>query len=563
MTFLPIVRRELRVASRHRSTYWVRTGAALAVLAIGTWVFLMNQNSNPKDIAMYLFYVLTGSAVLYSLVSGVRLTSDCLSEEKREGTLGLLFLTDLKGYDVVLGKLAATSLNALYSLLAMVPMLAIPLLMGGISPDEWGRMALVAMNALFLSLAIGIGVSALCRSALKAMVATLVVLLLLTALMPACGAILAEVSKTRAVKPFFLLPSVGFSYYSAFALTYAAPQFWYSVLTVHGLGWLFLALASIAAPRTWQDRPPGSQAAHWRRFWQFWGLGNPAERSAFRRRLLSRNAFFWLAARVRLKPCFVWAFLGLLTCGWVWALIKFRREWLSPVTYVVTAVFLNLALRAWFALEASRQMAAERKAGTLELLLSTPLTVREILRGQLLALQRQFLGPVLAVLALESVFMGVTLSEAQGPEERAQTVAFWTAFMLMLVADLAALYWVGMWQGLAARNPGRAVTTSLGRILVVPWAVIAVLALLWVLRAVTIRPSADPTWQVTVGVWFFVGIATDLGFGGHARHKLLTEFRRTAQERYGSPVGFWNRLLRGANPDPVEAPESPQSSANK
>ena len=32
----------------------------------------------------------------------MRNTADSLSAEKREGTLGLLFLTDLRGYDVVL-----------------------------------------------------------------------------------------------------------------------------------------------------------------------------------------------------------------------------------------------------------------------------------------------------------------------------------------------------------------------------------------------------------------------------------------------------------------------------
>ena len=46
----------------------------------------------------------------------------------------------LKGYDVVLGKLVAGSLNAVYSVVAMLPMLAIPLLMGGgITLAEFGR----------------------------------------------------------------------------------------------------------------------------------------------------------------------------------------------------------------------------------------------------------------------------------------------------------------------------------------------------------------------------------------------------------------------------------------
>ena len=164
---LPIVARELRVAARRRGTYWVRTGAALLVMVVGIWVYLMMQTESPKDIAMVLFGVLTGGAVVHCWLSGVRATADCLSQEKREGTLGLLFLTDLKGYDVVLGKLAASSLNSLYGVLAVVPMLAIPLLLGGLTGAEFWRMALVALNTLFFSLTLGICVSSMCRSRAK------------------------------------------------------------------------------------------------------------------------------------------------------------------------------------------------------------------------------------------------------------------------------------------------------------------------------------------------------------------------------------------------------------
>ena len=105
MTFLPIVARELRIASRRRATYWVRSGAAGLILLVGAWFFLMLHREAPRQLAEVLFGVTTGAAVLYCLLSGVRATSDCISQEKREGTLGLLFLTDLRGYDVVLGKL--------------------------------------------------------------------------------------------------------------------------------------------------------------------------------------------------------------------------------------------------------------------------------------------------------------------------------------------------------------------------------------------------------------------------------------------------------------------------
>src|SRR5437867_1041491 len=168
MTFLPIVERELRVASRRRATYWLRSVAALTVILVGVWFFLVSPyEAQPHEMAKALFGILTGSSILFSLLSGVRSTADCLSEEKRDGTLGLLFLTDLKGYDVVFGKLVATSLNASYCIIAVLPMVAIPLLMGGVTLGEFGRMALVAVNSLFLSLAVGMYISAMSRSARK------------------------------------------------------------------------------------------------------------------------------------------------------------------------------------------------------------------------------------------------------------------------------------------------------------------------------------------------------------------------------------------------------------
>src|ERR1017187_4690921 len=44
MTFLPIVARELRIAARRLSTYRVRSGAALVLILIGTWLFLIKQH---------------------------------------------------------------------------------------------------------------------------------------------------------------------------------------------------------------------------------------------------------------------------------------------------------------------------------------------------------------------------------------------------------------------------------------------------------------------------------------------------------------------------------------
>src|SRR6476646_6051940 len=133
MTFLPVVERELRVASRLPGTHWVRLVAAFVALGIGGWIMVIPYVRNtPGLLGIWLFGSMSALVNFYALLMGVLRTADCLSEEKREGTLGLLFLTDLKGYDIILGKLAATSLNALYGLIAIIPVLAIPLLLGGV-----------------------------------------------------------------------------------------------------------------------------------------------------------------------------------------------------------------------------------------------------------------------------------------------------------------------------------------------------------------------------------------------------------------------------------------------
>ena len=101
----------------------------------------------------------------------------------------------------------------------------------------------------------------------------------------------------------WLIPSTGFSYFLAFDLPYKtlAHQFLWSVAVIHGLGWSFLVLASLLAPRAWQDRPAGAQTLRWRERWHWWSYGNVLERARFRSRLLERGAYFWLAARARLR----------------------------------------------------------------------------------------------------------------------------------------------------------------------------------------------------------------------------------------------------------------------
>ena len=185
------------------------------------------------------------------MLAGVFLTADCLSEEKREGTLGLLFLTDLKGYDVVLGKLVATSLHSVYGLLAIFPILGLPLLLGGITGGEFARVMLALLVTLFFSLTSGLFISAISREARQAMTATLGVILLASVVLPIAYAIARFFFKTTLISPIQLLSPIS-AYSRAFDSHYhtrvGPDEFWSSLGVLFGLSFGMLVLAMRILP---------------------------------------------------------------------------------------------------------------------------------------------------------------------------------------------------------------------------------------------------------------------------------------------------------------------------
>src|SRR5882672_2077541 len=253
MTFLPVVERELRVAARLPGTHWVRLVAAFVALGIGGWIMAIPYFRNtPGVLGIWLFGSMSVLMNLYALLMGVLRTADCLSEEKREGTLGLLFLTDLKGYDIVFGKLAATSLNAFYGILALFPVMAIPLLVGGVTIAEFWRVVMAAMNMLFFSLAVGMFCSSISRDERRAMVVAFLVVLFFAAGFPLMAAFCYEWRPARFLYEYVLVPSPGYAAFMAFDSPFNKSPFNYFYLSVtftHVLSWVLLVAASLIVPR--------------------------------------------------------------------------------------------------------------------------------------------------------------------------------------------------------------------------------------------------------------------------------------------------------------------------
>src|SRR5207244_10625552 len=87
-------------------------------------------------------------------------TADSISAERREGTLGLLLLAGLRNREVISGKLVAAGFTAFFALLGALPALSLALLWGGVTGAQIARTGLAIVSIFFVSLAVGLFVSA-------------------------------------------------------------------------------------------------------------------------------------------------------------------------------------------------------------------------------------------------------------------------------------------------------------------------------------------------------------------------------------------------------------------
>jgi hypothetical protein len=400
-------------------------------------------------------------------------------------------------------------------------------------------MVLVLINTCLFSLAVGVMTSALSRDHRRAVAANFFLLLGLAAVPPVCAFLLAYGSSSHQLPIPLLYSCPVFAFYMGFDVNYAATlyglsgeDFWWSLGVIHGLAWLLVGLASWVVPHTWQDRSETGSRLHWREFWQRLSFGMKAKQTEHRRRLLNVNAFYWLAGRARLKPVHVWVFLGSVALWWMIGWLTASDVWFDESIVVTTALLLNTTLKLWVAIEAGQRLAEDQTSGALELLLSTPLGVQEICRGQWLALRRQFLGPLLVVLVAEYALGSESWRRAWGVDH----LLVWVAGMFMLVADLAALGWVAMRAALTAKTHHHATIAAVVRILVAPW---VATGLIWASIHTWYLLASDrlwtPGWRFYLGLWFCSGLTADLLFGLLARRQLLRGFRRFAIQRF-SPV---------------------------
>jgi ABC-type transport system involved in cytochrome c biogenesis permease component len=549
MTFLPIVVREMRVSSRKGSTYWVRFAAAALALAVGGYTLFFLQFAGVSNFAgQMLFGGLVGLIWIYACLGGVFKTADALSEEKREGTLGLLFLTDLRGHDVVLGKMVAASVNWISGLLALFPILALSLLMGGVAPGEFWRKILGLTNLLFFSLALGMFVSSFTRHERRSASITLVLLLLLMFAPNFLREAHQEWWGSGKTPAWLQVWDVKRPMQCASdALFRRNPSdYWSSLGFTHGIGWAFLLLASLIVPRAWQQ-PAGRISRLQENAGQFSYGRNRERRKRFRQRALDVNPFFWVAHRARGKATVVSLAVIAIVGGYCISFLLDPGDWRSPWGFIWPAFWLHCLIKVWLTFEACRRFVEDRRSGALELILSTPMTPEKIVSGQWQALRHQF-GFAVGVILLFDVVLtvsGVTVPLWVGATLNAKNswafVVMMVAGMVVFILDLLALGWLSMWRGMNARHSYTAFLWSAVQLLLAPWVLFYVamtvgLMMFFLPRAVRgVGPGSNLLeWLpvILTVVWFGLSVAAAAFSIGWARKHLHRDFRYRATASY-------------------------------
>jgi len=521
MVFLPIVRRELRVWSRKRITHWIRLAGAFIPVAFGAWLAMVSHNQPPQSLGKTLFGGLAFMIFLFAFGAGTRFTADCLSEEKREGTLGLLFLTDLRPIDIILGKMAATSLTAIYGMLAVFPVLAISLLLGGVTYGEFWRVLLVAFNLLLFSLSCGMIGSSICQDDRKAMATTVLLLLATSVISPLTGWLLSNGSNSY---------WTGFNYFSPVAgcflgidSLYAGHRkdFWINTIFTFGLTVLALFLASKFVRASWLRQ--GAKSSN-----NVKNLENSVRRrlETSRQEALDRNPYFWLAGRKQKQTMICWIVLGVSAALWLWGYLEHPRDWLNGGTYVATAIILHSVFRFGMATESCRRFVEDRRSGALELILSTPLSVPAILRGQIMALIHAYGKPVVFVLAADIIFLFAGLRDVGGGgDERLFWILLFVGGIGIFLLDMVTIAYLGMWMGMVHSRANLSAGTTLTKVLVLP----SVCFVLVVTLANFLFPFRDFwTDQKLLLFWFGLAVINDLAFFWWSKSRLELRFRHQA-----------------------------------
>jgi len=433
----PLIERELLQAARKPSTHVFRFAFA-ALAGVATLLLMLADLSPGATTGAGLLHVVTLGSFMFSLLSGLIFTADCVARERREGTLPLLFLSGMGAVEIVLAKLVSNGWRCLTTLLLPLPFLATSLCLGGVEPYQIAGVVLGIFFLASFSLAAGLLVSSLGLSSSVGLL--LYAGLLLSGL---AGMVFDQLSGGFGPRPDWTL---------IFNPTHPLLAAWLGPLRLaptrlvaeslaSGCLVLLAMLAMSALALRVTIRPP---------LWLEQMLpGRRRNRSISggkkKRRQLSASEFLPVSLR----------------SGWHFTRFAFGMAALAGALYANRSDdFFNgktatmLLVGAHFAMKASRLWLGvkigwmERNSDGMELLLTTPIAPGQILAAGKRRINRAFRWADCVLILLHLLYITYEFLTEHITGAGAAALASLVVFIL----DRRTMVWLGLWEGMSKRG---------------------------------------------------------------------------------------------------------------
>ncbi|MGD1000611.1 MAG: hypothetical protein ABSA67_07920 [Candidatus Brocadiia bacterium] len=477
---LPLLVKELTEQAARRRTYLIRVVYAAGLFAC----FLLMLRSelfgyagtNPESVlgsgrslfrAIVFLQFGTVFAFLPAMMSGV------LTYEKERDSLSLLFLTDLRPWEIILQKYLGRLIPMLTFLLLSMPLTALAYSMGGITLDDLIRSGYMVLLTCLQVGAFALMCSSYCRTSLSAFLCSYVGCglfylspLLFISILSGFFDTSFRADQWLILLPPFILDRSPRSSLAEFILLDSLPI---TASTV-----LFLSFAKSQLFRRAFVQPRSALLQFFKRLDRFYeGLNFLTGGIVLiedRNTLPADTPIFWReTSRKSLgKPVYLFRVLLLLEVPAIFlaTIAGYDRHGLQSDSGISWMLFVLWTISAlWIVAAAANVVAGDRTDQTLEVLLTTPISGGQIVRQKMGAMRRLIV--VLSVPLLTLVFLEVFFEIRRNDGTLATYLA---SSLLAILIYPQMLAWVALWIGMKCATRMRAILVSL--IVLVLWCVL-------------------------------------------------------------------------------------------
>lgn len=403
----PIFAREWLTLPRRVRHYLTRVAylGLLWVLGLTAWQASVGweQAATLGDTARFgalLFQILIYVQLILGLFFAALSAASTIAQEKDRRTFVLLLITDLRNYEIVLGKLCGSLLQMALLLAGTIPILALAMLLGGVAQDQIIKAALILATTTLAAGSLG-GLMANWREkTFPALALTVLLLVLYVALVYMLGLVPLVFAGIDAeavfgvqtwLEPFLALYTVLDPELEARGI---APAYGYALVMLgvsvllNGFGiWKLRVWNPSGEPIIQRERPEEEMIdrakAH---------AAPGAVRPVWKNPILWREMVTRAYGRRPLLVKFAYVVVVCLLGYYAFAPTGAARDWVAARVLVPISILSLLLVSA----QAVTAITSERDLGALDLLLVTDLTPQEFIFGKLLGIlynTKEFLIP--------------------------------------------------------------------------------------------------------------------------------------------------------------------------